>query len=288
MSWWLLIPIVIVVLLVLGIRSARAWRDAIRGEFVAYLRREAPEFEVVAERDRDLDIRGADGGTGTLSLDRLYREGTHIPVGDTAGKEALFARFVSMLREGGKVASLDAEADRARVFPRLVPDAFFAGVPAREAGKAPVTLPSGVPGLSIALVLDSETSVAYLNRELLADLKLSPDEALAVAKENLGRSMDVGAVVRRAFADRSVNVVKGGDSYDAARLLLVPACLDEGEELAAAIPDRDTLVLTAAPANGDWSAMRKLAGTPAGDVLWPDPLLVRPSGIAPAPAATRT
>jgi hypothetical protein len=286
LPWWLWLAAAIAAFFVFGFRRAKAWRASIRAEFIAYLRREAPELEVVAERDQELDIRRADGGTGTLSLGRLYREGTYIPVGDTAGKEAFFARFVAMLREGDKIASLDPEADRARVFPRLVPDAFFTGVPARAAGRAPATLPSGVPGLSIALVLDSETSVAYLTDELLADLKLSPDEALSLAKENLRRSMDVGAAVRRTVTEKSMNVLKGGDSYDAARILLVPESLAEGEEIAAAIPDRDTLMLTLPPLDGDWSRLRKLARTPAGDVLWREPLLVRSTGISAVPPAS--
>jgi hypothetical protein len=279
LPWWAWVVLAVVAVLVLGFRSARAWRASFRREFIDYLRREAPEFEVVAERDRELDLRGKDGATGTLSLDRFFAEGTKIAVDDTTGKEAFFARFVKMLREGRKMDSLDPEGDRARVFPRLVPEGFFAVARERGAKALPVSLPSGVPGLAITLVLDSETSVAYLTGDLLADLKLSPNEALAVAKENLAKSMDMAAVVRRALAENAVNVLKGGDSFDAARLLLVPGVLGEGEELAAAIPDRDTLVLASPPADGDWEPLRKLARTPAGDVLWPEPLRVTSTGI---------
>jgi hypothetical protein len=277
--WWLWLVAAIVAFLWFGFRAAKAWRSSIRAEFIAYLHREAPEFEIAAERDRELDIRRPDGGTGTLSLERLFREGTQIPVGDTAGKEAFFAVFVAMLREGKGLDSLDAEADRARVFPRLVPDALFAGIRASDAQAAPSTLPSGVPGLSIAFVLDSENSVAYLTSALLADLKLSPEEALVVARENLARSVDVALIVRGVFEKRALMMVKSFDSYDAARVLLVPACLAEGQEVAAVIPDRDTLGLVLPPADGDWGRLRKLARTPAGDVLWPEPLRVTPAGI---------
>jgi hypothetical protein len=91
--------------------------------------------------------------------------------------------------------------------------------------------------------------------------------------------MDMADVVRRALAENAVNVLEGGDSFDAERLLPVPGVLGEGEELAAAIPDRDTLVLASPPTDGDWSAMGKLARAPAGDVLWPEPLRVTSTGI---------
>jgi hypothetical protein len=77
-----------------------------------------------------------------------------------------------------------------------------------------------------------------------------------------------------------MNVIKSMDSYDAARLLLVPDYLNPGEELAAMIPDRDTLVLIKVPQNGDWSPLVKLAKVAAGDPLYRRPLRVTSAGIA--------
>jgi len=284
LPWWLWLVLLIVGVITFMARAAKAWRKSIRAEFIAYVRREAPEVEVVAEHDHEIEIRGQDGSTGTLRLDRLYAEGTNIVQDVPSGREALFAKFVKVLREGGKSLDLDAERDRGRVRPRLVTDDFLRRLRAdgtSRMGKTLSALPSGVAGLSIVFVLDNENSVAYLTDDLLAELKLSPDEAIGLAKENLRRSMDVGAAVRRTLAEKSLNVLKGGDTFDAARILLVPECLGEGEEIAAAIPDRDTLMLTLPPMDGDWSALRKLARTPAGDVLWNEPLRVTSAGIFP-------
>ena len=279
LPWWGWIVLAVVAVVVFGVRAARGWRASFRRQFVEYLRREAPEFEVVAERDRELDIRGPGGSTGTLSLERVFSEGTDIPPEDVAAREELFSRFVKMLREGKSVESLDPERDRARVRPRLVPAGYFADAVRRGAKAEPVSVPSGVPGLSIALVLDSETSVAYLTADMLGELGLTTDEALALAKANLAGSVDVAAIVRDVLEKNALVMVKSFDSYDAARVLLVPAALAEGQELAAVIPDRDTLGLTRPPADGDWSKLRQLARTPAGDVLWEEPLRVTADGI---------
>ena len=126
-------------------------------------------------------------------------------------------------------------------------------------------------------VLDREAAVAYLTGDLLAELKLTPDQALEVGRANLARTFGRD-VVRSAVGSRNINVIKSCDSFDAARLLLVPGYLDAGESLVALIPDRDTLVLTAAPADGDWAGLRKLARAAAGDPLWAEPLIVTSDG----------
>jgi hypothetical protein len=285
LPWWALVILAVVAVVFYARRAARGWRAGFRGEFIAHLKRAAPEFEVVAERDDELEIRGPNGSTGTLRLDRLYAEGAKIPSGEAAARDDLFGHFARALREGGSIDALDAERDRARVMPRIVADDFLEGLRAdgmRSTGKTLPAVPTGVPGLSLVFVLDSETSVAYLTDDLLAELKLAPGDALAMAKENLGRSVDVVPIVRSVLEKGALVMVKSFDSYDAARVLLVPACLAEGQELAAVIPDRDTLGLTRAPADGDWSGLRKLARTPAGDVLWREPLRVTRNGITPA------
>ena len=101
------------------------------------------------------------------------------------------------------------------------------------------------------------------------------------AAPNLARTFGRD-VVRSAVGSRNINVVKSCDSFDAARLLLVPGYLEAGESVVTLIPDRDTLVLTAPPDDGDWAGLRKLAHAADGDPLWAEPLIVTPAGIAKA------
>ncbi len=78
----------------------------------------------------------------------------------------------------------------------------------------------------------------------------------ALALENLRKNFPAEAV-RKVVEQGEGTALKLGDSYDAARLLLVPEHLRDGEEVAALIPDQDSLVLAPVPGDGDWGRLRE-------------------------------
>src|SRR5262249_51190113 len=79
-----------------------------------------------------------------------------------------------------------------------------------------------------------------------------------------------GDAVRSVFRENALVRIATLDSFDAARLLLVPEHLEDGEAIAAVIPDRDTLALLPVPQDNDWSKIAELAKMP----LKPDHLLL--------------
>jgi hypothetical protein len=96
------------------------------------------------------------------------------------------------------------------------------------------------------------------------ELGLDLDSLHRRALENLARTFAPHGV-RAVIDERSLVTVKSGDSYDAARLLLVGRHLGEGEAVLAAIPDRDSLVLIPLPDDeSDLSTLAKLAKTRGG------------------------
>jgi len=285
LPWWLWVAIVVVGVFLWLRRAAKGWRASVRAEFIEYLRREAPSREIVAERDRELEIKSNGGSTATLRLDRLFSQASALPEGDAAGRQALFAKVVGMLEESERMALPDPERDRKRLRPRLASDGFLQQLRVEVKDATIPAVASGVPGLSVVFVLDSDSSVAYVTESLLASLSLSPDDALLLAKANLAPTFDA-AIVRRAVSGGKLMMVKSGDTFDAARILLVSAHLQEGENIAAVIPDRDTLALLSVPADGDWSKLGKLAKAAAGPVLWDTPLLVTPLGISALPSSS--
>jgi hypothetical protein len=269
----------------------RSWRRAAREELVAYLATHAPEVTVAAVHPNRLELRlaepGADG-VATFFLFNTYQQLAAVSEPDaaaaTAARHAIFDVVVQSIRESLKgLDGLEAATERANVLPRLLDDAALASMRGRLAssGKALPSMPSGVAGLSVVFVLDRPTTVAYLTEDLLAQLELTPAEALDVARANLARTFGRD-VVRQAVGSRNVNIIKSCDTFDAARLLLVPGYLEPGESLVALVPDRDTLVLTAPPADGDWAPLRQLARANACDRLWAEPLVVTADGIARA------
>jgi hypothetical protein len=286
MTWWGWSGLVVALVLILGVWARRAWRTTMRLELVEYLRHELPELQITCIHASELvfSVPGAVGGEGTFSLRRFYVALAGCPADQSAEAEAarleVFKAVVQTLREVAHGLALDAVRDRPNVLPRLVTDTVLSAM--RRQHPAAATLPSwpsGVPGLSVVLVLDRAASVAYLTEAHLGDLGLAVGDALPLAKANLARTF-ARDTVRSAIADgKSINVVKSCDTFDAARVLLVPDYLEDGESIAAMIPDRDTLVLIAPPADGDWTSHRRMAKNAAGDPLWTEPLLVTSRGI---------
>jgi hypothetical protein len=268
--------------------ARRSWRARVRQELVQHLHWTAPDLAITAiHGDRlELAVPGASpDAKATLYLARVYQQVSELAAADTpeqrAGRTGVYDRIVAAIRDGATgLESLDAVSERRKVMPRLINDDVLATLRDQIApsGKTLPSVPSGVAGLSIVFVLDRDAAVAYLTSDLLADLQLTADEALVVGRANLARTFGRD-VVRSAVGSTTINIVKVGDSFDAARLLLVPDYLEAGESLVAIVPDRDTLVLMALPADGDWTKLRTLAGAADGDPLWSEPLIVTPSGF---------
>jgi hypothetical protein len=288
LTWWGWSGLIVAVVIILGALARRAWRGTVRLELVDYLHREVPELTITRVHADRLIFTVPGGGEGILHLQRFYSAMADCPTAQTAEAEAarlsVFATLRQTLREAAAGLVLDPVRDRARVRPRLLTDAALAAMRRLPEAAALPVWPCGVSGLSVVLVLDREASVAYLTDVHLGELGLAHDEALALAKANLAGTF-ARDTVRQAVAEgKSISVVKSCDSYDAARLLLVPDYLEAGESIAALIPDRDTLVLIAPPADGDWTSHRTLARNAVGDPLCTEPLLVTPQGIGRAAA----
>jgi hypothetical protein len=279
----LTIAVVVLALLIgviaFGLWAVRSRHTALRRGFRDYLAERRPDLTVTAETSDSLTLQDSEKNEiGTLYLHRLYREAP----ADPEGWREAFGKVLGALEDAEAAQTLDPEEVRRRILPRIVGEAFLAAS-ARESSRQVPTVALPVDGLFVTFVLDSEHSVAYLPSDQLAELGLDPAAALALAKQNLSRTL-ASAVVREVMTSRSIRVMKLLDTYDAARLLLLPDLLEPGETLVALIPDRDTLVLAHPPEDGSWAALEAIAKAAEGEPLYPRPLLVTPDGISAAPA----
>lgn len=175
-------------------------------------------------------------------------------------------------------AAFDVRTDN--LLPRVVSSDFVRKFPA-DAGL--INRPLGSTGLREVLVLDGEQSVAFVTQSMLDGFHLSADAAFEVALKNLQPKLLEG-VVRGVLERNELTMNKYGDSFDAARVLAVPALLREGEAVAALIPDRDTLVLLAAPKEKDtpefWESLANFPGSgDGGPPISNRPLRVTRQGI---------
>jgi hypothetical protein len=271
---WVLAAVVgVFVLLVL---SRRSFRTSARRRLVAALR--AAGVEVQDERPGRLLLRGP-GGDGPLFLDRYYQAVANLGSGSTDEQvDEVVAHWVATILEVRATdAPLTQAEDGARVLPRLVTPAFFDELPP-DAG-VPHT-PLGQTGLVVVYVLDLERSVSFLTAKHLGELGLDRAGAHALALGNLaGRTPPD---VLRGLTERTegVTVLKTGDTYDAARLLLLPLHVPEGEARLVVVPDRDSLVVLADDGAEALRAAHELARLRGGErPLFDRPLRVTREGV---------
>lgn len=255
-----------------------SFRREVRRQFIEYLKEKLPDIEVVRESTSRLELRSEQHGGGTMFFQNLYGQISALKPDSLEGRREVFGRLVSTLEEhlDSADAKLDLETHGDRILPRLATPGFLAGLPS---GMEIPRTRLGDTGLLVTYVLDSEHSVMHLTQEHLSELELDLAALHARALENLQKRFPAD-VVRGALQDGQLQVFKAGDTFDAARILLIPQFLEEGQEIAAAIPDRDTLCIAKAPVDDDWSAFEKLAAKAGGEHrLLSKPVKVTRSGF---------
>lgn len=260
--------------------SLHAWRKQLVDELIAYLAKHLPEWRVESRSNSRLVLRKGDGDSAEFSLYNLRVAASKLR-GDAEmqakGREELFAISIAAFQEQMELLdnSVDPAVLLARLYPRIVNESFFASVPDSS------TIPHralGNTSLFVVYVIDSPHAVAYVDATRLTSLGVDEAALHARALDNLSRLWSVEAT-RKAVENGSVVVTKAFDTYDAARLLLLPGRLRESEEVAVLIPDRDTLVLAPVPSDGDWTQLDKLAKNRAGPELFNRALRVSAAGI---------
>ncbi|MDQ3812477.1 MAG: hypothetical protein M3347_00845 [Armatimonadota bacterium] len=250
----------------------------VRRELIEFLGEAMPEMRVMDENEEFLTLHSEQIGEAKMFLHRLYGAVAGLKPSTPQARRTIFEQFVAPLRESIEMSSqpFTLETVGHRILPRLVPPAFF------EQFSGEMQLPHrpwGWTGLSIAYVLDSEGSVAYLTRTHTEDLGIDDAVLHELALANL-RKIFPPETIRQLLSEQgSVQVVKAGDGHDAARVLLVREGLEEHAEIAAIIPDRDTLILAPVPADGDWSGLRKLAAMAPEPRLLDRPLKITSNGV---------
>jgi uncharacterized protein YtpQ (UPF0354 family) len=276
MKWLLGLGLILGLVILFGFWARSSWRRAVRKQVIDELREHHPEIALLREAEAAIELRFSDGTSGTLGLENLYSGlamGPREPEAQRDSIRTFVTGALSGLLEGRQPLSLATHGDR--LMPRLA-DAGFVSEAASQ-GKPLVHRPTSLPGLVTLYVLDGAQSVMYLGEERLGELELDAEALHQRALANLGRK-PIAEIVRGVVERQQVAMVKLGDSYDAARLLLVPDALADGEELVAIVPDRETLGLLPVPSDEAWATVRKLARTPAS----PYRLLDRPLRVTRA------
>jgi hypothetical protein len=240
------------------------YRSGVRSRFVQYLRAHHPEVEVL-EVHRDHLIVRTPSMSGRVNLATLYEQVAEAR--DASGEEEAFRDYAAALLEhdeiGTQALSLKRHGDH--LLPHLARPEILNEVPAGHSLCHREVEPLG---LILTYVVQGEYSFRYVTDADLKKLGITADQLHERAMANL-RKRSLRDIVRRVVEERAmVNVAVGGGT-DATRILLLPEYLRPGEEVAAMIPDRDTLIVMPAPPADKWGMMAG-ATPPDSDKLLTD------------------
>jgi len=252
----------------------------VRREFIEFLAQREEPITLQEEHPDHLVVLRPDGRTVQMYLQRVYQAVQDLSDATTADRQQTYAQLAEPLLEDVVGRELTLERDGARLLPRIVnlPTLDQLGqlepVPHR---------PLNGTDLFVVYVLDGEHSVAFLTESLRQQLQIDSEQLHHLALQNLAKTGGLDDVVAALEPGALIHVMVG-DSYDAARVLLLPGMLQEGQQLAVAIPDRDTLGILLVDNPDAWRAVGELAQMPASDRLIHDqPLSVTCQGITAGP-----
>ncbi len=265
-------------LLILCILAAWSWRKKIAKEFAAYIAEKRPDISILRITASRIHFRSPDTERGQLDLHKIISACSAIDANDPKGRRAVYEHFFNSVLADDAIAAFSYAEHAASILPQLIPAAHLPEF-IKHGGVLHRPL-DGLP-LCILYVADAEQKMQYLNEEALTELGISPDALHELALSNLRKIFPEQSV--RAVIERNTMIlVAAHDCYDAARILLLPEYLREGEKMIALIPDRDTLGLAPVPESGDMSALQKLANTPFNrdKLLLKKPVLATRNGFA--------
>jgi len=203
--------------------------------------------------------------SGRVNLARVYRQASEAR--GAGGEEETFRDFAAALLEHDQIGSqpLSLESHGDRLLPHLARPQILAELPS---GHSLCYRELDSLGLILTYVAQGEHSMRYLTDADLKKLGITADELHERAMCNL-RERSLRDMTRKVVEERAMVSVAFGGGTDATRILLLPEYLRPGEEVAAMIPDRDTLIVMPPPPADKWEEMAG-ATPPDSDQLLTD------------------
>lgn len=226
---WIVLGVLVMVL------AARAFYARFRGmcrrvreELTDRAKAELPGVVEVREHMGNLVLRMEDGSERTWEMADIYAEVARLPGmgANPQARQAVYERALTRLRT--------FRFTDGRVRPQLVPLATAQSDPNG-------TLYTEIPGLPLAAIYvraDPSGPVVLTRERAPDDLAELHRQAL----ETLRADFPQDALIS-ALDGGSGSALQLADGYDAARLLLLPSSLPDGEAVVALVPHRDMLLL---------------------------------------------
>jgi hypothetical protein len=237
---WLWILIALVVLAGVYVGRFRKMCASVREDLTELLEKQHPQARVLREEMGNLVVHVPDGTERVWEMADIYSSVARLPgLGcDRSQRAGIYHQALAALMAPSGTGPLRIPEHGRWIKPRLLPADATWGL---ESDAGIIRVPMQDLGLVKLYVLDLPDAQRHLTERDLADLGIDLPELDRLAVENLGKQFPQD-MVASALAG-SGSAVQFQDSFDAARLLLLPSMLQEGQELIALIPHRDMLLL---------------------------------------------
>lgn len=250
-----------------------------RRELAEYLVEAFPDFEVSEQRDDSLVVVGPGGGEHQLFFGNMYTAVNALDENTIENRREVYASFTRAMNSTESLIDSPAERLATKLMPRIIHMDQLRGMMSQIDLAIPHRTLGAMP-LVVVYVIDLPESVAFVNTETAGKLEMTEPEMHDRSLKNL----DPDGVFHRniqEFKAGHVAVVKTSDTYDAARLLLVPNAMSEEITICAAIPDRDTLVLAVMEDDTVFDMVDQMAKIPGSDrLIYDQAIEVRTSGFS--------
>ena len=251
----------------------------LRRELVEYWAEAFPQWEVTEQRDDSLMVAGPEGGDHQLFFGNMHSAINSLDENTFENRRAVYASFTRAMNSTESLIDSTAERLAGKLMPRIIHmdqlrsmiSQIDVPIPHRTLGAMP---------LVVVYVIDLPESVAFVNKDTAEKLEMTEPQMYQRSLQNLDPEGVFSQNVRE-FQAGHIAVVKTADSYDAARLLLIPPALSEEITLCAAIPDRDTLVLAVMEDDTVFEMVDQMAKIPGSErLIYDQAIEVRSTGFS--------
>jgi hypothetical protein len=234
----------------------------VRSEIGKFLREKHPDFNVIGEQQGNLLVRQPDGAERVWEMVDVYTAVARLPGmgADPTARRGIYSQAVEQLLNPAPDPSqpLSLATHGGWIKPHLV-TAQFCKQAVPPSG-APHTAIPGLPDLLAVYVLDVPGGPRYLSENDRGSLGIDVTEMHRLALDHLQRDFP-RQMVTDVAAGGNPSAIQFQDTFNAARLLLIPEMLEGDQELIALIPHRDMLVLLPTSMRNEPEKLKQAAET---------------------------
>jgi len=238
MEWLTIIFFGIILVIFILYMARKSWRTAARKEYIKYIKMNNPNIEIVLETEMMLKIK-----LGSKEIDHnlynFYNVLARVKDKSPKGKQDIYDQTYNVLLDVLLKDDHFFKNSQDNVLPRILSESTLSQIANYE---TICYKKLDAIGLVVVYVIDSPNSVIYVTTQILEDINLKEEDLYGIALANLDKNFPQ-EVVRMTLEKNKMNIISFSDTYDAARLLLLPKYIPEGSQLIAQIPDRDMLIL---------------------------------------------